>query len=56
MAREAAAFVAEKGALPAEPLRRFMAAHCGAVTSQVTVASKSGQVPTATPEAEIYRR
>jgi hypothetical protein len=55
-AREAAAFVAEKGALPAQPLRRFIAARCGAVTTEIALASQAGSVPAATPEAEIVAR
>jgi hypothetical protein len=56
VAREAAAFVAERGALPAQPLRRFIAARCGAVSTDVWLTSQSGAVPAAVQEAEIVRK
>jgi hypothetical protein len=56
VAREAAAFVAEKNAMPAPPLRRFLAARCGAVGSEVTLAYQAGQVPPAMQEADVSRQ
>jgi hypothetical protein len=56
VAREAAAFVAERGALPAQPVRRFIAARCGAVSTDVWLSSQAGSVPAAVQEAEIVQK
>jgi hypothetical protein len=53
-AREVAAFVAEKKATPAEPLRRYMAARCGVPSTNLAVAYQSGDAPEAMSEAEIH--
>ncbi len=53
VAREAAVFVAQKGALPAQTLRRFLAARCGAASTDVSLAYQAGTVPPAMTEADV---
>lgn len=53
VAREAARFVAEKGAMPAEPLRDFMAARCGTASSHVAIAYQAGSAPASMSEADL---
>jgi hypothetical protein len=52
-ARELARFGAKKQAVPAESLRRFMAARCGVVTSTMTPFVTTGAVPASVPDAQL---
>jgi hypothetical protein len=52
-AQEMARFHLAKQALPAESLRRFMAARCGVVAANVMPSVVSAPVPAATPDEQI---
>lgn len=53
-ARQVAAFVAAKNALPAEPLVRFIAGRCGVPSDTLAMAYRTIEVPESTPESELY--
>jgi hypothetical protein len=54
LAREVAAFAAEKNAIPASPLMRFLGARCGVPTAAVGVQFFAGDVPESTSDADAY--
>ncbi|MFO0592089.1 MAG: hypothetical protein U0441_31390 [Polyangiaceae bacterium] len=54
VARQIAAFAAEKDALPASPLVRFMTARCGVPSTSIGMSLLTQEVPEDTSDKEIY--
>ncbi len=54
LGREVAAFAAEKKALPASPLMRFLGARCGVPSTSVGMQLISGDAPESTSDADVY--
>ncbi|MEZ4309414.1 MAG: hypothetical protein R3F14_15365 [Polyangiaceae bacterium] len=53
-ARQVAAFVLEREALPAQPVVRFIAARCGVPTGSFGMGYRGGEVPAGATEESIY--
>lgn len=55
-ARQTAAFVAAKNALPAQPLVRFIAARCGVPTGALAIAYRSGEAGDSTTDDALFQQ
>lgn len=54
LAHQVAAFAAEKDALPASPLLRFLTARCGVPSTSIAMSMQTREFPEGTSDAEAY--